>query len=67
MTDHARDSWLYMMEAVADRQRDHDHLLVKDPRRLGWMCRVAWCAFFKPAGEFDGIRLVPGLEWRDEA
>lgn len=56
MVDHMRDSWLYMMEAPAGRRHDHDHLLMKDSRRLGWRCQVEGCGFFKPAQEFDGMR-----------
>jgi len=39
---------------------EHQHLLAKDPTRLGWMCRVEGCGFVKPAEEFDGIALVGG-------
>ena len=46
---------------------EHQHVLVKDPLRLGWRCDVPGCRHFKPAGEFDGIRILPGLEWIDEA
>ena len=46
---------------------EHQHVLVKDPLRLGWRCDVPDCRHFKPAGEFDGIRILPGLEWWDEA
>ena len=38
----------------------HQHLLVKDPTRLGWKCAAAGCGFFKLAEEFDGIALVGG-------
>lgn len=59
MVDHVRDSWTYMMEGLAHRQHDHDHLLLKDPRQLGWSCRLAECRFFKHAAEFDGIAVLP--------
>lgn len=52
---------------VGEEPLEHAHVLAKDPQRLGWKCEVAGCGFFKPAGEFDGIRLAPGVEWRDEA
>ncbi|MCZ4510415.1 hypothetical protein O3Q52_19925 [Streptomyces sp. ActVer] len=52
------DSWLYMASAVASLQPKHDHLLAQDPLPLGWRCQVQGCGFFKPAGEFDGLRLL---------
>jgi hypothetical protein len=38
----------------------HQHLLAKDPTRLGWKCTAAGCGFFKPAEEFDGIAVLMG-------
>lgn len=61
MVDHRMDSWLYIVEAVAAMKPAHDHLLMKDPRRLGWGCRVVGCGFFKSAREFDGIALVTSV------
>jgi len=61
MVDHARDSWIYMMSAVtamSSQELTHDHLLMKDPRRLGWRCQVERCGFFKPAHEFDAMRIA---------
>ncbi|MFM9616846.1 hypothetical protein ACKI14_02650 [Streptomyces turgidiscabies] len=59
MVDHRMDGWLYMMSAVTAMTPLHDHLLMKDPLRLGWCCRLAGCGFFKPADEFDGITVLP--------
>lgn len=59
MADRMTDSWLYMMEALAERQHDHDRLLLKDPYRLGWSCQLTGCGFFKPAEEFDGLAVFP--------
>ncbi|MFD8839845.1 hypothetical protein [Streptomyces griseofuscus] len=36
----------------------HQHVLAKDPLRLGWQCLAQGCRFFKPAGEFDGMRTL---------
>lgn len=58
MIDHRMDSWLYMMSAVATLQPKHDHLLVKDQLRLGWRCQAQGCRFFKPAEEFEGLRVL---------
>ncbi|WP_329376062.1 hypothetical protein [Streptomyces sp. NBC_01483] len=38
---------------------EHLHVLAKDPLRLGWRCGFEGCGFFKPAGEFDGIAILP--------
>jgi hypothetical protein len=66
--NHSLDSMVYAFGPLLGEWAErHQHLLVKDPRRLGWKCEVPGCGFFKPAEEFDGIRLVPGLEWWDEA
>ena len=58
MIDHRMDSWLYMMSAVAALQPKHDHLVVRDPLRLGWRCQAERCQFFKSAEEFDRVRVT---------
>lgn len=40
---------------VGEWAERHQHLLAKDPTRLGWKCEVSGCGFFKPAEEFDGL------------
>ena len=64
--NHTLDSMVYMYgPLLAARMRlQHHHVLAKDPLWLGWRCQVDGCRFFKPAGEFDGVRVL--VEWRDE-
>ncbi|MET4670820.1 hypothetical protein [Streptomyces sp. PvR018] len=57
---HHMDSALYAMAQATPRVADHHHVLVKHPTRFGWSCRLEGCGFFKPAEEFDGLRLVGG-------
>ncbi|MGW0577752.1 hypothetical protein ACWD25_17660 [Streptomyces sp. NPDC002920] len=59
MVDLRMDSFVYIATAVASLRPRHNHLLVKDPFRLGWHCEVAGCRFFKPAEEFDRVRTTP--------
>lgn len=57
--NHSVDSVAYLVGALlGEWAAEHQHLLVKDPRRLGWMCEAAGCRFFKPAEEFDGITVL---------
>jgi hypothetical protein len=59
--NHDVDSMVYAFgPLLGEWAEQHQHLLVKDPMRLGWKCEVAGCGFFKPAGEFDGMRVVGG-------
>lgn len=54
--NHSVDSMVYALGPLLGEWAEaHHHLLVKDPRYLGWKCEVAGCQFFKPAEEFDGI------------
>jgi len=62
MVDHYTDNLQYMSDGLAARQTEHDHLLTKDPRRLGWRCKVLGCRFFKPAAEFDGLGLAERVD-----
>lgn len=43
--------------AMSSQELAHDHLLMKDPRRLGWRCQAEGCGFFKPAHEFDAMQV----------
>lgn len=38
----------------------HDHLFVKDARRLGYSCAVDGCSHFKPAAVFDHMPRISG-------
>lgn len=59
--NHSLDSMVYAFgPLLGEWATEHQHLLVKDPRHLGWMCEVAGCRFFKPAEEFDGIVVLGG-------
>lgn len=56
--NHSRDSMVFAFgPLLGETAGAHQHLLVKDPMRLGWKCGVAGCGFFKPAEEFDAIRV----------
>jgi hypothetical protein len=44
---------------VAVDLSEHLHILVKDPLRLGWQRLVPDCRYFKAAGEFDAIVVLP--------
>ena len=57
--NHSVDSMRYAYgPLLGTEQLKHAHVLVKDPARLGWRCRLLGCGFFKPAEEFDGIRIL---------
>lgn len=56
--NHSLDSMVYALGPLLGEWAEHQHLLVKDPMRLGWKCEVMGCRFFKPAKEFDGIRIL---------
>lgn len=60
--NHAVDSMVFALGPLLGEgwAGEHQHLLVKDPMRLGWKCEVAGCGFFKPAEEFDGIAVTEG-------
>ena len=58
---HSEDSMRYAFGPLMGREPlDHEHVLVKDPTRLGWQCRLLGCGFFKPAEEFDDVPMVGG-------
>ncbi|WP_145503149.1 hypothetical protein [Streptomyces sp. CFMR 7] len=57
---HHMDSVLYSMPLAASRTADHQHVLAKHPTRFGWVCQLEGCGLFKPAEEFDDVRLVGG-------
>lgn len=57
--NHSLDSMVYAFgPLLGEWAAEHQHLLAKDPMRLGWRCEVAGCRFFKPAAEFDGIEIL---------
>ena len=59
--NHSLDSMRYAFgPLVGWEPLEHQHVLAKDPMRLGWRCRLLECGFFKPAEEFDGMRVVGG-------
>ena len=56
---HSLDSMVFAFgPLLGEWAEEHQHLLVKDPTRLGWKCEAAGCHFFKPAEEFDGIAVL---------
>ena len=60
--NHSLDSMVYAFgPLLGEWAEPHQHLLVKDPMRLGWKCEIAGCRFFKPAEEFDGIVMVEAV------
>lgn len=66
--NHSRDSMAYAFgPLLGEWAEQHQHILVKDPERLGWKCEVEGCGFFKPAEEFDGIAVLSQLTRPDEA
>lgn len=58
MVDRQRDALRWVLDDLAAQDRRHDHLLIKDPYQLGWRCDVRGCRFFKPAHEFDVMRVA---------
>jgi len=58
--NHAVDMKYAFGPLMGRASLDHGHVLAKDPMRLGWRCRLLGCGFFKPAGEFDDVTVLPG-------
>lgn len=59
--NHSLDSMRYAWgPLLGEWAAEHQHLLVKDLMRLGWKCEVSGCRYFKPAEEFDAMRILPG-------